>query len=174
MTKTTNYNLNQWEAEDVIKREDFNADNAAIDAAIKAASTAAATAQSTANTAQSTANSAGSAASAANTNANGRARFAHGTYAGSGNYGPGKPKTLTFSFEPKLVIISPTDSATTTAVSAYQEIVVLVKPLSQYLLNKDAKYITLTWSANSVSLSSDVASAQCDMSGKTYAYVAFG
>ena len=36
MTKTTNYNLNQWEAEDVIKREDFNADNAAIDAALAA------------------------------------------------------------------------------------------------------------------------------------------
>ena len=36
MTKTENYNLNQWEATDPIRREDFNADNAAIDAAIKA------------------------------------------------------------------------------------------------------------------------------------------
>ena len=35
MNKTTNYNLNQWEATDVVKREDFNADNAAIDAALK-------------------------------------------------------------------------------------------------------------------------------------------
>ena len=36
MQKTTNYNLNQWEAVDPVRREDFNADNAAIDAAIKA------------------------------------------------------------------------------------------------------------------------------------------
>ena len=38
MTKTTNYNLNQWDAEDAVRREDFNADNAAIDAALKAIS----------------------------------------------------------------------------------------------------------------------------------------
>ena len=36
MNHTTNYNLNQWEAGDTITREDFNADNAAIDSAIKA------------------------------------------------------------------------------------------------------------------------------------------
>ena len=35
MNHTTNYNLNQWEADDRITREDFNADNAAIDAALK-------------------------------------------------------------------------------------------------------------------------------------------
>ena len=34
MTKTTNFNLNQWEPTDPIRREDFNADNAAIDAAL--------------------------------------------------------------------------------------------------------------------------------------------
>ena len=34
MTKTKNYNLNQWEPADPIRRTDFNADNAAIDAAL--------------------------------------------------------------------------------------------------------------------------------------------
>ena len=34
MTQTTNYQLNQWEATDQVKRTDFNADNAKIDAAI--------------------------------------------------------------------------------------------------------------------------------------------
>lgn len=38
MTKTTNYQLNQWDAADPIRREDFNADNAALDAAIAALS----------------------------------------------------------------------------------------------------------------------------------------
>ena len=34
MTKTTNYQLNQWEKTDRILMEDFNADNAIIDAAL--------------------------------------------------------------------------------------------------------------------------------------------
>jgi len=42
MQHTTNYNLNQWEDGDVVRREDFNADNAAIDAALKSVSDAAA------------------------------------------------------------------------------------------------------------------------------------
>ena len=43
MQHTTNYNLNQWEDGDVVRREDFNADNAAIDAALKSVSDAIAT-----------------------------------------------------------------------------------------------------------------------------------
>ena len=36
MTKTTNYQLNQWEKEDRIQMEDFNADNEKIDTALTA------------------------------------------------------------------------------------------------------------------------------------------
>ncbi|MGM9607322.1 MAG: hypothetical protein ACI3XJ_07445 [Oscillospiraceae bacterium] len=36
MEKTANYHLNQWDAADPIRREDFNADNAKIDAALAA------------------------------------------------------------------------------------------------------------------------------------------
>lgn len=36
MEYTTNYQLNQWDAQDAIKREDFNADNAKTDAALGA------------------------------------------------------------------------------------------------------------------------------------------
>lgn len=36
MTKTEHYQLNQWDAADPIRREDFNADNATIDAALAA------------------------------------------------------------------------------------------------------------------------------------------
>jgi len=41
MQHTTNYNLNQWEDGDVVRREDFNADNVAIDAALAAVATTA-------------------------------------------------------------------------------------------------------------------------------------
>lgn len=40
MQKTQNYNLNQWEPADPIRRADFNADNAAIDAALGSLNTA--------------------------------------------------------------------------------------------------------------------------------------
>ena len=36
MKKTTNYQLNQWDAEDRILREDFNQDNKKLDDAIAA------------------------------------------------------------------------------------------------------------------------------------------
>ena len=36
MTKTTNYQLNQWAKSDRVLMDDFNADNAKIDAALKA------------------------------------------------------------------------------------------------------------------------------------------
>ena len=74
MQHTTNYNLNQWEANDRVTRADFNADNAKIDAALAAA-------------------------------ASGGAKIAAGTYTGTGTYGVGNPNSLTFDFEPKLVII---------------------------------------------------------------------
>ena len=41
MEKTVNYQLNQWDAADPIRREDFNADNAALDAALAAIKSAA-------------------------------------------------------------------------------------------------------------------------------------
>ena len=36
MTKTTNYQLNQWAKSDRVMMDDFNADNTKIDAALKA------------------------------------------------------------------------------------------------------------------------------------------
>ena len=36
MTKTTNYQLNQWAKSDRVMMDDFNADNATLDAALKA------------------------------------------------------------------------------------------------------------------------------------------
>ena len=53
MTKTTNYQLNQWAKSDRVMMDDFNADNTKIDAALKAnADTATANAQTLAAQAQ--------------------------------------------------------------------------------------------------------------------------
>ena len=77
MQKTSNYNLNQWEATDPIRREDFNADNAAIDMAL--------------------------AAMAAGMSS---CRVAYGSYDGTNEYGADHPVTLSFDFKPLLVAVS--------------------------------------------------------------------
>ena len=79
MMKTENYNLNQWEPTDHIRREDFNADNTAIDAALGALSTAAA--------------------------GFGNCHIAAGSYNGTGTYGSSSPTTLEVGFAPRLVFI---------------------------------------------------------------------
>ena len=80
MQKTTNYNLNQWEAVDPVRREDFNADNAAIDAALGMLF--------------------------ANVGSGGsNCRVEWGSYTGTGTFGDAKPTALTFAFKPLLLVI---------------------------------------------------------------------
>lgn len=76
MQKTSNYNLNQWESTDPVRREDFNADNAAIDAAL--GSLNAAMGQMTVP------------------------KIAVGTYTGTGST---TAKTITVGFAPKMVFV---------------------------------------------------------------------
>lgn len=93
MQKTNNYQLNQWEPTDKISREDFNADNAAIDEAIKAAADAAQAANTTAGAAQNTAQTAASMAA--------QKPYAVGTYTGTGS-----DMTIEVGFQPSFVIVS--------------------------------------------------------------------
>lgn len=164
MTKTTNYNLNQWGAEDVVKREDFNADNAAIDAALKTIATTAATALSTANSAASTANSA--------------CKIAYGSYAGTGNYGSANANTLTFPFQPKLVLVqlqSYGAVALSDANYGHFNTLLFIRPLAEFRFVNNQYKLFLSWSGNSVSwYSPDSADKQINRINSTYSYLAFG
>ena len=86
MNKTTNYNLNQWEAGDRVLRTDFNADNAKIDAAIKAETDA-------------------RAALAGQVAKCGNCRIWTTTYVGTGGVGRDHPTSLTFPKKPLLALI---------------------------------------------------------------------
>ena len=86
MTKTTNYQLNQWAKSDRVMMDDFNADNTKIDAALKANADAAA------------------AASAAVALC-GNCKIETSTYTGNGKYGSANPVTLTFPKKPTLIIV---------------------------------------------------------------------
>lgn len=80
MNQTSNYQLNQWDAEDRIMREDFNADNAKIDAAL------AEMAETVAKT--------------------GNCKIVYGSYTGNDMYGAyGGQKTLTFNGTPLAIFV---------------------------------------------------------------------
>ena len=101
MTKTTNYQLNQWAKSDRVMMDDFNADNTKIDAALKAnADTAAANTQTLAAQAQTIAKL-------------GNCKVVAGSYTGDGTYGADHAITLNFSHKPMLVIIQDSQAQTT-------------------------------------------------------------
>ena len=111
---TEHFSLNQWQADDQVKRTDFNEDNAKIDAALNDLSGGLAAAQ--AEKADQTALDALAAevAKKATTAALEAVRaavpkIAVGTYTGTGTYGDSKPCTLdltqTIGREPQLVLV---------------------------------------------------------------------
>ena len=80
MTKTTNYQLNQWAKSDRVMMDDFNADNEKLEAVL--------------------------AAHAAALAGCGNCKIEYGTYHGKGTHGDGKNcNKLTFSGQPLLVIV---------------------------------------------------------------------
>ncbi len=86
MTETKNYNLNQWDAADPVRRGDFNSDNAIIDAALG--------------------EHAGqlSALAAASTK-HGNCQIYTTSYVGDGQNGASAPNSLTFPKRPDFLVI---------------------------------------------------------------------
>ena len=95
MTKTMNYQLPQWGAEDPVRREDFNTAMESIDAGLHAAQTAAETAQGTASAAQSAADAVQDAYTPDNK------PYVTGNYTGVGS-----SQVITIGFKPTIVIIT--------------------------------------------------------------------
>lgn len=150
MQHTSNYNLPQWEASDPIKRADFNGAMSAIDTAVKAASDA----------------------------AGAGAKIAYGTYTGTGTYGSANPKTLTFSFQPKLVIVEP-DTGDIAAYPCQFGFFFRGQNYAQTKPNaagggNDANVAKLTWSGNSVSWYGQNVASQLNANNFTYFYLAIG
>ena len=147
MKKTENYQLNQWEAEDTIRREDFNADNAAIDAALKTIAD----------------------------NAGGGLKIAAGSYTGTGTYGSDNPKTLTFAFAPKLLIVQSDPAALEIGSGAIQRATLLTVAGSSQFCFPPSSYVYLTWGANYVKWYTQAgAYLNMNYSGITYRYLAIG
>ena len=110
MTKTINYNLNQWDADDPVRRTDFNEDNAKLDAALSAKADAAAVAAAQSQVQAQLAGKADTSALAALqtvVNGKGNCQVEYGTYVGTGGYGSdwSHPTVLRLGYRPRLVLV---------------------------------------------------------------------
>ena len=145
MTKTTNYQLNQWAKPDRVMMDDFNADNAKIDAALKANADAILPPDPAA--------------------ACGTCRIVYGSYVGNGQYGSSNPKTLTFDGTPLFVALS----------GRYHFFAVKGCSFVQTLSSPSLADLSLplTWGDRSVSCySTENADKQQNLSGTDYFYIA--
>lgn len=149
--QTPNYALNQWERDDRILMEDFNADNAKIDAALAALESGKAEAASLA-------------ALRAVVAGKGSCQVVTGQYTGYGQYGQSNPNSLTFEKPPVLVLVSGTNT------------LVMARGGSRgYVLqNGTSERIEVSWSGDSLSWYSARDSVyQMNTAGMVHYYVAF-
>ena len=146
MTKTTNYQLNQWAKSDRVLMEDFNADNLKVDSALAALGEAIAAAP----------------------------KIAVGSYTGSGSCGASSPRTLTFAFQPKLVIIVENSwdylKAGTALISGQS----LSAGIGGGTNSGACLSLTVSWSGNSVTWYGPSAEKQLDIENCEYFYCAVG
>lgn len=107
-------------------------------------------------------------------------QIAMGSYKGSGVYGVDNPNTLTFEFEPKLLIIMRQDlgNVYSSSTPPYGTVVLRNVEAIRIIDSSSASvFATLyfTWSGNNVSYQSDKSpNAQLNGSNYTYSYLAIG
>jgi len=160
---TSNYNLNQWSADDRVLRTDFNADNAKIDAALagKASVTSLNSLQSAVSSLSQTVNQQGTTLTG-----KGNCQIYATTYVGNGLYGAENPRKLTFPGRPLAVLINGDNGFS-----------VMLQGAAGTVAAFNASYpLTVTWSGNTVSWYHD-GSARADgmlnRTGRTYQVIAF-
>ncbi len=168
MKKTTYYQLPQWELDDFIKMNDFNAMTQALDSALKTNADALGTEQTTRARAI-------GALSAALGTAGQNCRIACGTYTGTGTVGSANPTSLTFPFNPMIVFIR---AASYDHMFTNLYTTVLMRGCAHAMaVCGDMYKMLVQWGDKSVSWYADGTETEAwqdNISGVTYAYVALG
>ena len=157
--QTPNYRLSRWAGTDRILMEEFNSDNEKIDTALKASEDKAA-------------------AALAAVASCGNCKIATGTYTGTGKYGVGNENSLTFPFEPKLVIVQNKDMSVADLGASDTHkygMLLAIRGLSAYGLKTGLYPIRFTWQGNTLRWYGEVNPAyQLNIAGTTYCYLAIG
>jgi len=192
--QTENYSLNQWELSDSVVMADFNADNQKVDAALaelnKRIDAAVADATQKVNAAADTAAKNLHAAIAAITTT--MPHVQTGSYVGTGTYGEAHPNTLTFDFNPRILIFVDTSNDTDRATIQYVVFAMYPSTAGDWLAGNSNvvsygrnrvtwgdKYIS--WYADFVNSdnstgyqASEGPNTQRNAAGTTYHYIAIG
>ncbi len=159
MNQTTNYNLNQWDAADPVRREDFNSDNAIIDAALKAAADARAAVDKRADGLEAVL-----AEHTAQIAKLGNCQVYTTTYVGNGQCGEEHPSTLTFPQKPLLAFVSR---------NGYNILRIFPFNTSYSYRESSLIYVEITWSGNTVIWNASTPDGQMNSNGTTYYVTAF-
>ena len=101
----------------------------------------------------------------ANANADAKAQIATGSYTGTGTYGASNPNSLTFDFEPKLVIVHG---------GLYYLVAVYSQGRATAVYLSVSKTCWLTWDENALSWQGENAEYQLNLSNVVYNYIAIG
>ena len=106
-------------------------------------------------------------------------KVAYGSYVGNGKYGTANHNTLTFDFEPKLIVLENQFAVAyggTINDNYYSTPLLLLRPLRRFYIYYDASdYIDLAWDGNTVSWwTTSGAFQQFNVQGQTYLYHAIG
>ncbi len=171
---TPTYGLNQWALSDSVVMTDFNEDNLKTEQALLALKE----------------EFKGDDQKIEQTLTAALPKFALGSYTGTGTKGAENPKSLTFTFEPKLLIVTLQPLSTnsmTTSLSGHESVrpLVAIRGASTAAVyfgsgaSPRAYMINLTWSGKTVSWytgsnASDGAFLQFNASDATYRYLAIG
>ena len=151
MTKTTNYQLNQWEKTDRILMEEFNSDNEKIDTALKALKD-------------------DMVALTAAVALCGNCKIVYGSYKGTGTNGSANPNKLSFSHKPIFVLVQGAASELETDKKLRM---MLGVPWAAGVNGNNLWKNVVTWTEKGVQwYSSNSAITQFNISGSTYCYMA--
>ena len=168
MENTSNYGLKRWDGEDRILVEEFNDNWDKIDTALKSNAEAVA--------AETAAREAGISALQTALTSCGNCKIVTGSYTGTGKYGSGNKNSLTFPFEPKLVIVQNKSKAMPElgASDTHQYGMLLaIRGLAQYVTS--AYPFILSWEGNTLRWYSEYNERlQLNVSGQAYCYLAIG
>lgn len=114
----------------------------------------------------------------ANANADTKAKVATGSYTGTGTYGASNPNSLTFDFEPKVVVITP--PVNKSSVAGYSFIAICGQTRAVCIVGDSGLNVNyygeqLTWNEKTFSwYNKSNAQYQCNESGFVYPYLALG
>ena len=166
---TQTYGLNQWALSDSVIMADFNEDNLKTEQALLALKE----------------EFKGADQKIEQTLTAALPKFALGSYVGTGTKGAENPKSLTFTFEPKLLIVAPepvgTNNQKDMSVAETVNTLVAIQgaPTATVSLESNSRFMTiilnLTWNGKTVSwYANDAALTQYNDATLTYRYLAIG